>query len=456
MIEDQWLADAKFTTVRSGTDLSRVKSSKGDFQTASLALAVNLPETNALIVRSWLATAADRRSTLVFCVDLVHVAALSDEFRARGIDARIVTSHTHIKVRAERLAAFKAREFPVLLNCGIYTEGTDIPNVDCVLLARPTQSQNLLVQMVGRGLRKCEGKTDCHVIDIVANLEKGIVTTPTLFGLDPDELVKNADATALKALKDRKDQQRQREEAASVASRPAPSSDQHELTFTHYDNINDLLAHTSDESQIRRLSVFAWVTADRDKYVLSDISGSFLIVKRESPNHFSITLTARIRRPTAPASSASTPASDDPSSPPRKVAKSPFMHPRVIGTAPDLKAAIAAADTYAQARFMWTLIRTRSKMRRSPPSLAQIAFLNKLLPEEGQLDEDDVRIDKGTAADWITKIKHGARGRLARMKREKESETREEVKRMRWGGGLVLEAAAKRDASKALNAGSGG
>ena len=126
MIEDKWLADVKFTTVRSGADLSRVKTARGDFQTNALSNAVNNAETNDVTVRSWLATAKERQSTLVFCVDLTHVAALTATFRSHGIDARFVTSDTPMKVRTERLASFKAGEFPVLLNCGIFTEGTDI------------------------------------------------------------------------------------------------------------------------------------------------------------------------------------------------------------------------------------------------------------------------------------------------------------------------------------------
>lgn len=127
MIEDKWLADVRFTTVQSGADLSRVETLRGgDFQTASLSKAVNTPESNDITVRSWLSIAREKKSTLVFCVDLAHVAAMTAAFRVHGIDARFVTGNTQMKVRAERLSMFKAGEYPVLLNCGIFTEGTDI------------------------------------------------------------------------------------------------------------------------------------------------------------------------------------------------------------------------------------------------------------------------------------------------------------------------------------------
>ena len=85
MIEERHLAQVKFTTVRSGADLSKVRSQNGDFVNSALSKAVNNSETNGITVRSWLATAGQRKSTLGFCVDLAHVASLTATFRAHGI-----------------------------------------------------------------------------------------------------------------------------------------------------------------------------------------------------------------------------------------------------------------------------------------------------------------------------------------------------------------------------------
>jgi hypothetical protein len=116
---------------------------------------------------------ASRRSTLVFCVDLAHVDALTSAFRRAGIDARSVSSLSIPSIRRDTIAAFSNGQFPVLINCEVLTEGADIPEVsrhrqgrswspvllpsddctiltiqiDCVLLARPTRSRNLLAQM---------------------------------------------------------------------------------------------------------------------------------------------------------------------------------------------------------------------------------------------------------------------------------------------------------------------
>ena len=182
MIGEKWLSSVIFTTVQHKADISGVKTgSAGDFQVGDLSRAINTPETNEIVVGAWMARAACRKSTLVFCVDLAHVSDLTATFRRHGIEANFVTSRTTKQIRSERLDAFRNRQYPVLLNCGVFTEGTDIPNIDCIVLARPTKSRNLLVQMIGRGMRLYPGKEDCHIIDMVASLEAGIVTTPTLY-----------------------------------------------------------------------------------------------------------------------------------------------------------------------------------------------------------------------------------------------------------------------------------
>jgi ATP-dependent helicase IRC3 len=69
----------------------------------------------------------------------------------------------------------------------VYTEGTDIPITDCIIMARPTKSSVLFQQMLGRGLRLFPGKADCLILDMVDNCGRNtVVTVPSLLGLDPD------------------------------------------------------------------------------------------------------------------------------------------------------------------------------------------------------------------------------------------------------------------------------
>lgn len=71
------------------------------------------------------------------------------------------------------------------------TEGADFPAIDCVLLGRPTKSQNLFLQMIGRGLRLFPGKENCLILDLVDNTHHGLVCAPTLFGIDPDDVIES-------------------------------------------------------------------------------------------------------------------------------------------------------------------------------------------------------------------------------------------------------------------------
>ncbi|WPG97598.1 DEAD/DEAH box helicase-like protein [Acrodontium crateriforme] len=393
MIDDKWLSDVIFTTVQSGADLSKVQTARGDFQTGTLSKAVNNDEINALTVRSWMTKGRNRRSTLVFCVDLSHVSSLTDMFRQHGIDARFITGDTSTKVRAERLDDFKAGKYPVLLNCGIFTEGTDIPNIDCVILARPTKSRNLLVQMIGRGLRKFDGKENCHVIDMVASLETGIVTTPTLFGLDPQELVDQVGAKDLKKLRDRQQKERNRDrQTHAIDSSTLNPELKGKISFTDYDSVNDLIEDTSGERHIRALSQFSWVQIDDDRYILSSNSGDFVTLKKQDDDYV-IIFTKKI--------------------PAEQRAKSPYMRPRQIATASTFEDAVHAADTFAAEKFPREVIWKHASWRKRPASTNQLAMLNKVHGKSGKLEPSSVT--KGEAGDWITKIKHGAQGRFNRI-----------------------------------------
>ncbi|KAG9670908.1 DEAD/DEAH box helicase-like protein, partial [Aureobasidium melanogenum] len=418
MIEGEWLSTASFTTVQSGADLSKVRSlgKQGDFQTGDLSKAVNNDETNQITVQAWLAQARDRKATLVFCVDLAHVSSLTAMFRRFGIDARFITSDTPKQIRTERLDAFKNGEFPVLLNCGIFTEGTDIPNIDCVLLARPTKSRNLLVQMIGRGLRLHPGKEGCHVIDMVASLETGIVTTPTLFGLDPSELVDHADVASMTSTREKREREKQREEEASSAMDQLSVIDQRNmkalagnLTFTHYDSVNDLVEDTRGDVFIRRISQFAWVQVDTDRYILSSGSGDTLKIHRDDTTD---------DRPWIVTSVAKLPAGSS---------KSPYARPRGLAKVYEFEEAIHAADSYAGKHYPFRNIATSAPWRRYPPTPAQLARLNQSRPEHQQLSSADTT--KGKAADMITKMIHGAKGRFdklnqvrRRMEQEKQKQ----------------------------------
>ncbi|XPS78317.1 Putative ATP-dependent helicase IRC3 [Ascochyta lentis] len=406
MIEENWLSDVVFTTVEMKADLTRIGSStNGDFQTAALSKAINTTDTNELVVKTWSAKAKDRRSTLIFCVDLSHVTNLTTKFREYGIDAQFVTGDTPPKVRSARIDSFRNGDFPVLLNCGVFTEGTDIPNIDCVLLARPTKSRNLLVQMIGRGMRLHKGKENCHIIDMVAALSTGVVSTPTLFGLDPGEIVDKADTKSMAQLKERKETEKERQqEAAALKQRTLSKNMPSAITFTDYDSVHDLIADTSGDQYIRKLSQYAWVGTGEGKYVLTTNSGNYIIIEPSATAEGCFKAKYYRRLPRS------------------EMIKSPYAAPRVIAEGESLEHVVHAADTYAKDVFEHIWVAKNMPWRRSPASQAQINFLNKTRPKEDQLKPHD--LTKGKAGDMITRLKHGVKGRYARASSKQRVEAR--------------------------------
>ena len=455
MIDEKWLANAVFTTVQSEADLSHVKKDRfGDFATGSLSRAVNTETTNNITVRAWLANAGmpddehnRRKSTLVFCVDLEHVRQLTMTFRQHGIDARYIASTTAKDVRAEQLRAFRNREYPVLLNCGLFTEGTDIPNVDCVLLARPTRSKNLLIQMIGRGLRLFPGKKDCHIIDMVATLEHtGVVSTPTLFGLHPDEVLDKSTVESLQSRyveergEDGSHQDASDEEVTSgsnISDDTIPPTET-SLTFTKYDSIFDLLNDAKPERYIRSVSPNAWIRIDENRYVLSDRSG-WLTVERGQSHHpadsssnartvyiYAVKHVVKFRSPES---------FDDSNA---KSSPSPmfsYTRPRTVATAADLETAVHAADTYAKQRLEARSISTRTPWRRDPASPSQIAMLKRGNVFSSSNDNDsntDHNLTKGQASDMITKLRFGGKRQFTGMKVKLKAAEREETRKRKF------------------------
>ena len=330
-----------------------------------------------------------------------------------------MTGETPAKIRSARIAAFKAGEFPVLLNCGVFTEGTDIPNIDCVLLARPTKSRNLLVQMIGRGMRLSAGKKNCHVVDMVAALSTGVISTPTLFGLDPAEIVDKADTRSLRELKESKDSEKQREqEAASLGTRATVKAVPGTVSFTDYDSIHDLIADSSADQYIRNLSPNAWVSVGGGRHVLTSKNGDYLLIEPSDHEEGCFRVKHYWRLPAD------------------KKAKSPYAAPRVVAMGESFEHIVHAADTFAAEVFEFIWISKHQAWRVTRASQAQVDFLNKLRPKLPRLKPED--LTKGKAGDMITRIKHGLRGRYekasVRHRVELRSKERVETSRQRLQG----------------------
>lgn len=186
-IEGRWLVPIKGQRITTGTNISEVKLSRGDFQERALSNAVNTDERNALAVNAY-RQHAEGRQALVFCVDVEHTKAMTQAFRSAGYKAEYVVGSKKDmeKPREDVIADYQRSAVQVLVNCMVLTEGFDAPETSALIMARPTKSTLLYTQMMGRGTRLAPGKADLLVLDMVDVASKaGVNSVNTLFGLPP-------------------------------------------------------------------------------------------------------------------------------------------------------------------------------------------------------------------------------------------------------------------------------
>jgi superfamily II DNA or RNA helicase len=156
-------------------DLSDVRTVAGDYHEGDLSEAMNKTALVADIVETWLKR-GERRPTLCFGVDRAHAKNLQQQFEAAGVRTGYIDAFTGLDERKAIERKFHAGEIEVVCNVGCLTTGVDW-DVRCIILARPTKSEMLFVQIIGRGLRTAEGKGDCLIFDHTdTHLRLGFVT----------------------------------------------------------------------------------------------------------------------------------------------------------------------------------------------------------------------------------------------------------------------------------------
>jgi DNA repair protein RadD len=156
-------------------DLSEVRTLAGDYHEGDLGDVMNRNSLVADIVSTW-QRLGQGRPTLCFAVDRAHARNLQTQFLAAGVKAEYIDAYTPASERNEIGRRFNAGEVEIVCNVGCLTTGIDW-DVRCIILARPTKSEMLFVQMIGRGLRTAEGKADCLILDHSDNHDRlGFVT----------------------------------------------------------------------------------------------------------------------------------------------------------------------------------------------------------------------------------------------------------------------------------------
>lgn len=402
MIREGYLCDMKISVVETDADVSNVPTSRSsrDFNVQKLSPIINTDDLNKLVVNTWkyYSKGGNKyKCTLIFGVDKAHVKDMADCFNSKGIAARYVTANSNPQYRIETIEAFTKGEFPVLINCGIFTEGTDIPSIDQIIINRPTKSMSLLTQMVGRGLRKYESKTHCHVIDMVSSLRKGaLATVPTLAGLDPLQV-----ATSKKMVES------VREVPAIEQKYQSPITN---IEITNYENI--LQFTSNNKSNTNRKNIYStmnsryynWLKTNKDSYILGGPQG-YLRLQINIPKDGtdpSFSLKRHLHSVYNP---------------------SRYTHKTMLENEPDLYRALNTAENYAVAKFKHNWIsRTASwRNQKMTPKQKEKLFSSaakSLKLDKTQLPEWIMTASKGLASDLLT-LSNATHGAIFRWMAEK-------------------------------------
>lgn len=171
LIESGSLSKYQYFATERSMSVEGVGRRQGDFNAEEVAKANPVAGLAGDVVKSY-RDYLQGKQAVIFCINVEHSIAIAEHFKAAGIIAHHLDGTTDSLDRLDVMTRFRDRQIQVLTNCALFDEGLDIPSLDGVILARPTQSLSRFLQMVGRALRPCEGKDKAIIIDLAENYER--------------------------------------------------------------------------------------------------------------------------------------------------------------------------------------------------------------------------------------------------------------------------------------------
>lgn len=152
-------------------DLAGVRQTGGDFNRGQLNQAMDRPTIYGDIITHW-KRLADGLPTVAFCVSVDHAEKTAQAFTDAGITAVSIDGKLSDEERAHRIQLLRDGSINVLTSCDLISEGFDLPGIHAALLLRPTKSESLYLQQVGRALRTAPGKTQAIILDHAGNCHR--------------------------------------------------------------------------------------------------------------------------------------------------------------------------------------------------------------------------------------------------------------------------------------------
>lgn len=184
-----WLARPRHFGYRGLVDFTQLEvGSSGDYTEASMAKLLD-EQFNAEVVKHFMERCPTRKA-IAFCGSVRQAHDLARQFNEIGIPSEVVVGETPDDEREEIYAKFRERKTQLISSCLALCEGFDEPSVEAAIIARPTRSRALLVQMAGRALRLHSSKTDAYLLDFCENFDRkrhGLVTKKYPITLCPSD-----------------------------------------------------------------------------------------------------------------------------------------------------------------------------------------------------------------------------------------------------------------------------
>lgn len=190
LIEEGHLCQPNLEGVKTNIDLSGVAvqgtGAERDYNKEQLIAAVETDDVFKVVVKTHM-DYVGHRPTIAFLPSVNGAYRLAELLQAQGIRARAADAKTPPDERTEILDGLRSGKYTTLCNVGLWTEGLDLPQLECCHLVRPTKSDSLWLQMVGRVLRNHPGKTGCDIFDYEPKNSRNIDQRMALLGIEKEK-----------------------------------------------------------------------------------------------------------------------------------------------------------------------------------------------------------------------------------------------------------------------------
>jgi DNA repair protein RadD len=168
LIKDGYLSPLVINNTTLKFNVDDIATVAGDYSLKQMSSAFDRTSLTKSALDEMCVKAADRKKWLIFAIDIDHADNICDDLNSRGIFSIPVHSRMEFD-KQSTIDSYRVGDIRCIVNVGMLTTGFDVPEIDMIGLLRPTKSPGLHVQMIGRGGRIAEGKTNCLVLDYAGN-----------------------------------------------------------------------------------------------------------------------------------------------------------------------------------------------------------------------------------------------------------------------------------------------